>query len=245
MNDFKLILKFNILKRLKEGYALGYNMIFPIVLISLLGIMGKSKSYGEISSYEYYHVVIIPFCIMMSITTAAYSAKDDAFANTAKRVLLTPINISALITAKTLACTFVISLFSFSTYLFLGIFISTDFSKVIYILILYSFMTFFFCSIGCFIGLSTKKFILLKNIINIPICILGIFGGCFFQNYHNLSLMTWVNKSIFLYLYDNRKSLLLCLSILFCLAGILFVGLAIKYFKKEEYYVGSLPSYEK
>ena len=245
MNSFKIILKLNILKRLKEGYSLGYNLIFPLILTALLGVLGKSTPYGEISSYQYYHVVMIPFCIMMSIITAAYSGKDDAFSNTAKLVLLCPISISSLITAKVIACTFVVTLFSFFTYLLLGIFISVDFSKSIYILILYCFMTFFFCSIGCFIGLSTKKFILLKNIINIPICIIGIFGGCFFQCYHDLSLMAWVNRSIFLCLYDNQKGMLLWLSSIFCLAGILIVFLAVKCFKKEEYYVGSLPSYEK
>lgn len=245
MNNFKIILKLNILKRLKEGYSLGYNLIFPLILIGLLGVIRKSTPYGEISSYQYYHVVMIPFCIMMSVITAAYSGKDDAFANTAKRILLTPISISSLITAKVLSCTFVITLFSFSAYLLLGIFISVSFSKSLYILILYFFMTFFFCSVGCFIGLSTKKFIILKNIINIPICIIGILGGCFFQYYHNLSIMTWVNRSIFLYLYDNQKDLLLWLSCIFCFAGILIVILTIKYFKKEEYYVGTLPSYEK
>jgi ABC-2 type transport system permease protein len=245
VNSFMVLLKFNIRKRLKEGYALGYNVIFPLVLIGLLGVMTRNTSFGEISSFQYYHVVMIPYCILMSVITAAYSGKDDAFANTAKRVLLTPISIPALIAAKVLACTIVITLFSFISYLFLGIFIAVDYSKIIYIFILYCFLSFFSCAIGCLIGLSTTKFVLLKNIINIPLCIIGVFGGCFFQCYHDLSMMTWVNKSIFLCLYDNQIGLLLRICGLLGLASVLIVLLAIGCFKKEEYYVGSLPSYEK
>lgn len=245
MNGFIPILSFNILKRFKEGYALGYNVIFPLVLIGLLGLMSKSASHGEITSYQYYHVVIIPFCMLMSVITAAYSGKDDAFANTAKRVLLTPIGIPALIIGKVAACTIVITVFSFFTYLLLGLFIPVNIAKSGYVLIMYFSLTFMSSAVGCLIGLSTRKFILLKNIMNIPICILGIFGGCFLPCYYDLSLMTWVNRSLFLCLYDKQSNLLMGLSGVLCTMGILVVALAIYLFQKEEYYVGSLPGYEK
>lgn len=245
MNGFLPILSINLSKRFKEGYALGYNVIFPLILIGLLGLMSKSTSHGGITSYQYYHVVIIPFCILMSVVTAAYSGKDDAFANTAKRVLLTPIGIPALIIGKVTACTIVITVCSFFTYLFLGLFIPVDITKSGYVLLIFLSLTFLSCAVGCLIGLSTRRFILLKNIMNIPICILGIFGGCFFSFYQDWSLMTWVNRSIFLCFYDNQPTLLIGLSGLFFLIGIFVVVLAIRFFKKEEYYVGSLPGYEK
>ena len=245
MNGFIPILRLNISKRLKEGYALGYNVIFPLVLIGLLGLMSKSASHGGITSYQYYHVVMLPFCILMSVITAAYSGKDDAFANTAERVLLTPIGIPALVIGKIVACTLVITIFSFLTYVFLCLFIPGNITKSGYVLILYFSLTFLTSAAGALIGLSTRKFVLLKNIMNIPICILGIFAGCFFPFYHELSLMTWVNRSIFLCLYDNQSDLLIGLSGALCLIGTLIVALAIYFFQKEDYYVGSLPGYEK
>lgn len=245
MTGFIPILSLNISKRLKEGYALGYNVIFPLVLIGLLGLMSKSASHGGITSYQYYHVVMIPFCILMSVTTAAYSGKDDAFANTAKRVLLTPVGIPALVIGKVVACTIVITAFSFLTYLFLGLLIPVSIAKSGYILMTYFSLTFLSSAVGCLIGLSTRNFVLLKNIINIPICMIGVFGGCFFPCYHNLSPMTWVNRSIFLCLYDHQANSLLVLSGALCMVAILIILLTIHFFQKEEYYVGSLSGYEK
>ena len=245
MNGLIPIFKLNLSKRIREGYVLGYNVVFPIILVGLLGLMSKNTLHGVITGYQYYHVVIIPFCILMSVITAAYSGKDDAFANTAKRVLLTPIDISALIVGKVAACTIVVTVFSFFTYLILGLFITVNISKSGYVLIMYFSLTFVSSAVGCLMGLSTKKFVILKNIMNIPICVLGIFGGCFFPCYYKFSLMTWVNRSIFLCLYDNQLNLLMGLSGVLCLIGILVVALAIRFFQKEEYYVGSLPGYEK
>jgi ABC-2 type transport system permease protein len=245
MNGFIPILYINISKRFKEGYALGYNVIFPLILIGLLGLMSKSTPHGGITSFQYYHVVMIPFCMLMSMITAAYAGKDDAFANTAKRVLLTPVGTPALVIGKVTACTIVITVFSFFTYLFLGLFIPVDFTKSGYVFILFTMLTFMSSAVGCLIGLSIKKFIHLKNIMNIPICILGIFGGSFFPYYNNFSLMTWINRSIFLYLYDNQSNLLIFLCGALCLVGIFIVTLTIYFFQKEEYYVGSLPGYEK
>ena len=83
-----------------DGFALGYNVVFPIIMILLLGTLCKGVYKGEISSFQYYAIVVIPFSTLMGIVTAAYAGKDDAYAKVAQRVMVSPITKEAIVMSK-------------------------------------------------------------------------------------------------------------------------------------------------
>ncbi len=253
MSIFKAMLIMNIKRRFCDGFAVGYNLIFPLVMIGLLGFLCKKISYGGISGFQYYTVTMIPFCIMMAIITAAYAGKDDAYAKTAERILLAPVSRGVIVWSKVISCSMVIYLCSILVYHGICILTATGADTIGFIRILFLSLSFAIAAIGTLIGLGMKNFLLLKNIINIPIVLFAILGGTFFRigtmdalgnAVLNLSPMRWVNRSIFQLLYGKSNELLLYVSGTMLIVGIISTFLAIMTFKKGEYMNGSLPGYE-
>ena len=108
--------------------------------------------------------------------------------------------------------------------------------------------------IGTFLGLGMKDFMKLKNVLNIPILISAILGGCFYSFgtlnklllfLLDLSPLRWVNKGLFLLIYDDNHVLLHGINLIMVIVGCIFMWLTMILFKREEYGNGELPSYEK
>ena len=210
-------------------------------------------SHGGISSYQYYTVVTIPFCIVMAVITAAYAGKDDAYANTAERVLLAPISTDILVTAKILSCTLVIFLCSIITYVGAAVLTGIGIAGIGSIGLLFLGLSFVTSAAGTCIGLGMKNFLFIKNIMNIPICVFAVMGGAFFpigtidkvwNTVLYISPFRWVNRCMFLRLYDHQSRSIVVIIIFLTMTGILLSRLAVRIFKKEEYCNGNLPGYE-
>ena len=256
MTRFKVLFISNLKRRIMDGFSVGYNILSPLLMIWLLGLLCKNMYQDELlTSYQYYGVVTIPFCIIMSIITAAYAGKDDAFANTADRILLAPVSDAEIVCAKILAEMIVFAGCSLLVLLVVNVFSYIgSYKELGAIGLCYLSLSFVTACIGTFLGLGMKDFMKMKNILNIPVMIFAILGGCFYQFgtlnkplqfVLNLSPLRWVNRSIFLLIYDKN-----CISFYrlnFVLIGIggIFMLLAITCFKREEYGNGQLPGYEK
>lgn len=255
MMSFYAELKLNMKRRVTDGFALGYNVIFPIIMILLTGFLCKGLYHGEITSFRYYSVVMIPFCTLMGIVTAAYAGKDDAYAKVAQRVLISPISKEAIVMSKVISCTIVFSGCSALVYSFTFIFCPVpDAVSVTAVLVLLASISFFISGAGTLIGLGMKNFLAIKNVMTIPVCIAAILGGTFFpmggfqkdiQMLINLSPLTWINRALFLTLYDHNQSLIWKISVILILAGVISTYLATASFQKEEYIHGNIPGYEK
>lgn len=255
MIAFYAELNLNLKRRMTDGFALGYNIVFPIIMILLLGTLCKGMYKGEVSSFQYYAIVVIPFCTLMGIVTAAYAGKDDAYAKVAQRVIISPITRKAIVMSKVITSTIVFSICSLMVFGVSAIFVSLHIGKsLIAIGILFVSISFFISALGTLIGLGMKNFFTIKNIMTIPICLCAILGGTFFpmgsfqsdlQAIINLSPLTWINRSLFLSLYDKNQSLIWLITTILILAGIICTFAAIATFRKEEYIYGDLPGYEK
>lgn len=254
MRCFWAMMKLNMRHRLRDGFAVGYNIFFPILMIGILGVLSMHFPHGSISSYAYYTVVTIPFCIVMAIITAAYACKDDAYADTAERVLLSPVSVSVIVAVKVLSCTLTIFVCSILTYTGAAIITGIGVQGIWKIALLFLSLCYATAAAGTWIGLGMKNFMTIKNVMNVPISVFAICGGVFFPlgTFHKVgeiilcsSPFTWINRSIFLLLYDKQQDLLMCVSVIcVCLGMICSIG-AIKTFQKGEYCNGSLPGYEK
>ncbi len=255
MNTFICLLGQDLRRRSKDGFFIGYNIIFPVLLTVILGYL-SSESYGNaFTGYHYYSIVTLPFCIALSIITAAYAAKEEAYKKTAIRFLFTPISKFQLILSRLLSCSIILSCCNLVVLLFnmlvLKLPIKEDFLQI---LMLLSALSFTVCSAGLFIGYGIKNFLMVKNMINIPVMAAGILAGAFYpfgslnptwETVIRVSPLTWINRSMFSCIYDGKAGLL-WITILLCLIiGLCFTVLAVLLFKKEEYIYGVLPGYNK
>jgi len=255
MSVLSSLFYYDIKRRSKDGFFIGYNIIFPVVMILLLGYL-SSGSYGkEFTGYQYYAIVMLPFCVAMAIITAAYAGKDDAYKKTAVRFLFAPVSSTQIVLAKLFSCLVIMSICNGGVLLFakhlLKLPLSTQFLPVFLLL---TAETFCVCTIGLFIGFGMKNFIVIKNMLNIPICLAAILAGAFYpigtlsprlEFVLKLSPLTWVNRSMFQAIYDGNASLLWRTLVVFAVVGVIFTILAIKLFRKEEFIHGDLPGYEK
>lgn len=255
MNELKALTSFQIGRRIKDGFSIGYNIIFPLVLIGILGVLTKNQFSDVITSYQYYTVVIIPFCTCMALITAAYAAKDEAYAKTAVRYVMAPISEKQIVLSKILSCTIVFSICNCFTFVVCkSIWKLRGKSEWILICLLLVAMSFCIATIGVFIGISMKNFIFVKNIINLPIGLCAVAAGVFYpfgtsnpviQGILNLSPLTHINRNLFAILFDHMKLGVFVLILIHVVIGIIVSILAIKTFKKEVYIHGDLPSYQK
>lgn len=255
MVQFNALLKINLNRRLKDGFAVGYNIIFPIVIIWLLGFICRKANYGPIDSYEYYSVVITPFTTFMALITAAYAGKDDAYSKTAERVISSPVTFTSIVITKVIAETVVFTICSvFVTIISIVSWNHDLINSLVPLLFLYLSISVLTAGLGTWVGLGMKNFLAVKNLISVPICILAVAGGCFFRNGSTdsalevlvrLSPFTWINRGIFQGIYDDNNMGIYVAAIIMLLAGIMFTAIAVITFKKEEYGHGELPGYEK
>lgn len=255
MRIFMRLLSGDLLRRSRDSFLIGYNIVFPLIMVLLLGYL-TSESYGKVfRGYQYYSVVMLPFCIAMASISAAYAGKDEAYKTTAIRFISAPVSIVRIVLSKLISLTIVISGCNLIVLLsFILAFQLPVGDKFVPVLSLLTAETFAICSIGLFIGLGMKNFIFIKNIMNLPIMAAAILAGVFYPFgtlkdrlviLIKLSPLTWINRSLFLAIYDNSEALLWRCAVICVLLGSGFAWLAVKLFKKEEYIHGDLPGYEK
>lgn len=245
MKNFSPLFKLGLKRRSKDFFIIFYSVVFPIVIILLLGYL-TSKSYGEkFTSYEYYSIVIIPFCLLMGITSVAYAAVDEKRTSTSYRYMIAPISKSALIISKFLSCVIALTVCSIVVLIISKILFQLPINgNAVYLIILLLCVSVAVTGIGLFCGLASKNFAAVQNFVNIPIIIFGFLGGTFFpvgslnpvlSFMINLSPLTWINRGIMYCLYVSNVTVLLCASTLLLAVGALFTILTIKYFKKEAF----------
>ncbi|MBE5962433.1 MAG: ABC transporter permease [Lachnospiraceae bacterium] len=242
-------------RRMKDPFFAGYTFFFPVLMGLLLGYL-FSNTYGKtFTSYQYYGIVTVPFGILMSVVTVAYAAKDEAYKKTAVRFLLSPMTNAEIVAGKLLSCTAVIGIYSVVAATLLMLVMKVPVAGRIGEIVLFLFAeTFAACALGLLIGYGCRNFLLIKNVLNIPIALAAIIGGSFYPIgslnprlswIFKLSPMTYVNEGLFECLYEGDGTLLA-----WAMAGCMGVGivcavLAVLLFDREEYKNGELPSYEK
>lgn len=243
MSNLSSIFSLSLKRRSRDFFIIFYNLIFPMITILLLGYLNSLKYTNIISSYEYYTIALIPFFVFLSITTSAYNAKDESMNNVSGRVLMSPTEHTSIVLAKISSSLIVLTLTLLLLLFTCNLFFTMQLGKkLLPISFLYLSFTFMTTAIGYFIGFTLKNDEAIRNYMNLPISIFAFLGGSFFpvgsmNPSFNLifqcSPLHWINKSIFLYIYDgNVKLLQLCSLTLFGI-GLIFLLLSLIYFKRE------------
>ncbi len=245
MNNFYPLFSLELKRRLKDFFIIFYSIVFPIIIISLLGYL-TSKSYGnEFTSYEYYSIVTIPFCLSMGIISVAYATNDEKRMRTSCRYIIAPISKFTLIISKFLSCTITLTICSILVLIFVQLVFNLPIgNNVIYIILLLLCQSVAITGIGLYCGLGSKNFATIQNFINLPIIAFGFLGGTFFPISSlnpvlsfiiNLSPLTWINRSIMHCIYISDITIVLYVSASLMIIGLFFTALTIKNFKREAF----------
>lgn len=245
MKNFVPLFMLGLKRRSKDFFIIFYSVVFPIAIIALLGYV-TSTSYGrDFTSYEYYSIVMIPFCLLMGITSVAYAAVDEKRMKTSYRYMIAPISKSSLIISKFLSCVIVLTVCSIIVLLISRLMFHLPVNgNMVYLIILLLCESIAISGLGLFFGLASKNFATIQNFLNLPIMIFGFLGGAFFPVSSlnpilsfivNLSPLTWINRGIMYCLYVSDATILLYTSTVLFIVGMLFTLLTINYFKKEAF----------
>lgn len=245
MNEFKVLFKLGMKKRIKDRFLIGYGVTFPLMLITILGYMATNyySKDTEITSYYYYSMVSIPFCTFLSSITFIYVAREEHIQKCGERFIIAPISKTSIVLSKILSDTLAISVYNLVILLICNVIFKVNYrGKFLDIYALLIGLGFMSSAIGIFIGLCSKDFMSIKNIVSTPILIMAILGGSFFpigslgsliEVISYISPLSWVNRGIFMMLNDNIINVY-CISLFIIIGlGVLFTILAIKSFKKE------------
>ncbi|AWB43567.1 ABC transporter permease [Paenibacillus sp. CAA11] len=245
MSQFNTLFLFGLKRRGKDFFVLFYNIVFPTIIILLLGYL-TSPSYGTtFTSYHYYTIVMIPFCALMGITTVSYAAQDEKLLHTAYRYMAAPISKREIVLSKFASSVIVLSICNSVTLLIamlmFGLNFHSNIFRVIWLLIC---ETISVTGIGLYLGLACKNLDALRNFLNIPMVIFGFLGGAFFpvSSFNpilafiiNLSPLTWINRGIIACVYDNQTQTIEFISGGLLIMGLIMTALTIRFFKKEAF----------
>lgn len=181
MGCFWPLLELGLKRRGRDFFVVFYSIVFPLILILLLGYL-SSMGYGaEFTGYHYYSIVVIPFCSFMAVSTVSYATQDEKMHKTAYRFFTAPIKEREIILSKYFACGIILSVCNVITLLLVKLLFGLEFQgKLGSVLLLLTAETFMISGIGVFMELAFKNLDMIRNFTNIPICIFGFLGGSFF-----------------------------------------------------------------
>ncbi|RDY27687.1 ABC transporter permease [Romboutsia weinsteinii] len=247
MNEFKVLFKLSMKKRIKDSFLIGYGVTFPLMLISILGYMATNyySKEGGITSYYYYSMVTIPFCTFLSSITLIYVAREESLNKCGERFIIAPISKVSIVLSKILPAAIAMSVYNLILLLICSLIFKVDYrGRLLEVYILLISLGFMASAFGTLIGLCSKDFMAIKNIVSTPILIMAMLGGSFFpigslgnvfEIISYISPLTWVNKGIFMMLNDNTMNIYMISLFIILGLGMIFTVAAVKCFKKEAF----------
>ena len=247
MNEFKVLFKLGMKKRIKDSFLIGYGVTFPLMLIVVLGYMATNYYSGEagITSYYYYSLVIIPFCTFLGSITLIYVAREESLNKCGERFIIAPISKWSIVLSKILPATISMSVYNLILLIICNLILKVDYrGRFLEIYILLISLGFMASAFGTFIGLCSKDFMAIKNIVSTPILIMAVLGGSFFpigslgkvfETISYISPLTWVNRGIFMMINDSTIKIYIISIFIILTLGLVFTLASIKSFKKEAF----------
>jgi ABC-2 type transport system permease protein len=240
---------------LKDSFTIGYSVIFPLIMIGLLGWIRNGSFSNGLTSFQYYTVTMLPFIICCEIITAVYQGQEEGRLKLGERFLIAPITTKTLILSKWCAGVTALSLCHGFVYIVVKLVFHVSYEGQGIIIYLMSIgLTAIVYAFGLMLGLGMKNFMMIKNLLNIPVFVFAFLGGCFFPfgSSHflvawliKLSPLTWINRATFLCMFDGQAELMLLLFSVLSLGVVVILIQAIKRFKKEGFLNGDSLSFTK
>ncbi|KNZ41737.1 ABC transporter permease [Acetobacterium bakii] len=213
MRNLYLISKEDLKNLVKNPMWLFYGTVFPILLVVILGFLGKESYGGDVTAYDYYGITLIIYAILTSGMTSANAFMEVAIRKPNMRIIYAPGDAKAIYLSK------IFSSFVFSSgcHLFDMILLCSIYhihvSAIPQIMILFGLTELFSVGLGVMFCCIFKTEAMANQILSIVINLFAILGGLLFpidgygkiaRTISYLSPAKWLVKATFAMIYDNN-----------------------------------------
>lgn len=243
MRNLILISKADFKNLIKNPMWIFYGTLFPILLVVILGYLGKDSYGTDVTSYDYYGITLMIYGIITSGMTSANSFMELRIRKPNMRIIYAPVNVNVIYLSKILAS----FLFSFLCHLFdmviLVLIYNIHIAALPEIIILFALTELFSVALGIMCCCILKTEAMANQILSIAINLFAVLGGLLFsmdgygkiiRAVSYISPAKWLVKVTFQMIYDNKLTLFYpTVMLLIVLIGLELLVCA-KTFKKED-----------
>ncbi len=215
MKNLYVISKEDFINLIKNPMWLFYGSVFPILLVVVLGFLGK-ESYGkEVTSYDYYGITLIIYSIITSGMTSANAFMEITIRKPNMRIIYAPGSAKVIYLSKIISS----FIFSFLCHVFDMILLCAIYHIYIkaipQIILLFGLAELFSVGLGVMFCCIFKTEAMANQILSIFINLFAILGGLLFpmdgygkivRSISNISPAKWLLRTSFGMIYDNDFS---------------------------------------
>ncbi|WP_368491006.1 ABC transporter permease [Clostridium sp. BJN0013] len=246
MYRFLQIFKRDFLNLLFNPMWVFYTVVFPFLLILILGFL-TSGNYGSIiTSYDYYGISIMIYIVFNTSTIASNSFMEERIKQANMRIIYSPIPKGYIYISK-IAATFTFSFIChMMVMILLNLTLKVNFGGensgfIILTLLLFEI---FASALGVLFCCIFKSENTANQVLSIVINISAILGGLFFRldglghNVEKISYMLpvkWIITDIFKVIYDRDFSCYLPIVIILILLSMITIFLCGRFYRTEDY----------
>lgn len=221
-----------------------YAIVFPLLLIGILGYLTRDDYGIHIQSYDYYGVTLMIFSILNTATIAANAFMEERIKRGNLRIVYSPISSSWIYMSKIISA----AIFDLICHLFVIVILVNAFefhlgNHYVSLLILMIIGELFSAALGVCMCCLLKSESLSNQILSLIIQLTAALGGVFFSlerfghmftTLSYLSPIKWMIQSCFLCIYDQKiLPVYLCISA-FIVGFIICIGLCQMNWKGED-----------
>jgi ABC-2 type transport system permease protein len=243
MRNLLIISKEDFINLLKNPMWIFYATLFPVLLVVIMGFLGR-ESYGEnFSSYDYYGIALMLYSILTSGMISANAFMEERIKKPNMRIIYAPGNAKSIYLSKILASFLFGAFFHLLDMILLCSIYKIHISAIPQIVILFGLTELFSVTLGILLCCIFKTEAMANQLLSIVINLMAIFGGLMFsldgygkviRHISSLSPAKWLLKATFQMIYDGNFTMFL--PIILLLSGLiiimlLFCGLT---FRKED-----------
>lgn len=243
MRNLLLISKEDFKNLIKNPMWVFYGTLFPILLVVILGFLGKESYGNDVTSYDYYGITLMIYSIFTSGLTSANAFMEERIRKPNMRIIYAPGSVKSIYMSKIISS----FAFSFLCHLFDMIVLCSIYhihiTVVPEIMILFGLTEFFSVALGVMFCCIFKTEAMANQILGVVVNLFAIFGGLLFpmdgygkvaRGISYLSPAKWIRKTTFSMIYDNDFSWFYPTVLVLIFVIVAVFAVSNKTFKKED-----------
>lgn len=247
MSGFWALFKQDIHKLISSSGTLVILLIFPTVLILLMGFLfEKMYTTALISSYDFYGVTLTFFIAMMAATVPANIFLEKGLRSANTRIFYSPVSRVSIYVSKILACWSVISIALCANIIVLQMTSLVNFGgdRIFYVIVLMISFVLFLTMLSSAICVTVHSEEITNIIISNTMSVLGFLSGIFFpiaslgvvfEKIANFSPIKWTVDCVFELIYDGKCDEYWLIVLGLFIVSLLLLWIVHKNYRPEDY----------
>lgn len=247
MNKFWILFKQDFYNLISSPGTMGVFLIFPTVLVSLMGFLFDDLyNTTLVSSYDFYGVTMIFFVAMMGATVPANCFLEKRIRSGNTRIFYSPVSRVTIYSSKIIACfLFMGTCLSLNVIVYRSLsFVNFGKENMIYVILLLLNFVLFLTMLSSAICVTLHNEELTNIILSNSMSVLGLLSGIMFpianlgpmfEKIANFSPMKWTIDSVFQLIYDGASGNYLSIMIGLLILSLLLLLIVHRNYKPKDY----------